>query len=163
MTESQGIEKTKRVMDSCSETVHILRYADLNSQRRLFGGVLMQWIDELAGITAYRHCGGHVITAVIDQLLFKEPAFLGEMIVLRVCVTYVGRTSMEVRVDAQVEKADGPPRSINRAYLVMVAVDENGKPRPVPRLELVSDEERHEWAMGERRNTLRKTRRAEAF
>lgn len=154
---------TKRVADSCAETIHILRYAYLNDQRRLFGGVLMQWIDEVAGIAAYRHSGCNVITAVIDQLLFKEPAFLGEMIVLRGRVTYVGRTSMEVRVDVQVEKADGKPRSINRAYLVMVAVDENGQPVPVPRLELVSDEERHEWAMAEKRNELRKTRRAEKF
>lgn len=155
--------KKKRVEDSRSEMTRILRYKDLNDQRRLFGGVLMQWIDEVAGIVAYRHSESNVITAVIDQLLFKAPAFLGDMLVLNARLTYIGRTSMEVRVDTYVEKADGARRSINRAYLVMVAVDEDGKPIPVPGLELVSDEERHEWELGAKRNELRKTRRAEKY
>lgn len=140
-----------------------MRYQYLNGQRRLFGGVLMQWIDELAGTVAFRHVGGNVTTAAVDSLLFKEPAYLEDLVVMQGWITYIGRTSLEVRVDTFTEKRDGSRRLINHAYLVMVATDENGKPVPVPPIQLETEEEKREWELGEKRNALRKMRRKEQF
>ncbi|MFV0412754.1 MAG: acyl-CoA thioesterase [Oscillospiraceae bacterium] len=153
----------KHIEDSSTEQIHMILYRYLNGHRRLFGGALMQWIDELAGIVAKRHCGGRVITAAVDSLVFKEPAYLGEMAVMKGCITHVGKTSMEVRVDTYAEALDGSRRHINRAYLVMVAMDEAETPMEVPGIELVTDEERQEWEMGEKRYQLRKQRRKEQY
>ena len=87
----------------------------INHYGRLFGGHLLKWIDELAGIVAIRHCGGTVTTAAIDNLQFQAPAYTGDMIVLQGRVTYVGCTSMEVRVDTYREALDGNRELINVA------------------------------------------------
>ena len=78
-------------------------------------------------------------------------------------ITYVGRTSMEVRVDTFVESLDGNRKMVNRAYLVFVALDENEHPVPVPRLILETEEERQEWEAGAKRHALRKQRRLENY
>ena len=85
------------------------------------------------------------------------------MIVLVGRLTYVGRTSMEVRVDTYIEDLKGRRRSINKAYIVMVAVDGDGHPVEVPGLEIRSEAEKMEWCGGEKRYQLRKQRRIEGF
>ena len=153
----------KRIADSATEQTHLIRYQHLNGQRRLFGGVLLQWIDEIAGIVAYRHTGGQVITAAVDSLVFKAPAFLNDLIVLKGSVTYIGMSSMEVRVDTYVENAMGRRELINQAYLVMVSLDEEGHPTEVPSVTLSGEDEEREWLMGEKRYNLRKIRRRENY
>lgn len=153
----------KKVSDSLTEQVYIVRSQHINGYGRLFGGILMQWIDELAGIVTRRHCGTTVTTAAIDNLRFEAPAFQDDMVVLIGRLTYVGTTSMEVRIDVYVEDPDGIRRTINRAYVVMVAISEEGKPLPVPGLIIESENERYEWQSGEKRYRLRKTRREEGF
>ena len=93
----------KRVEDSRVETVHSIRPNHLNAAGRLFGGMLMQWLDEVAGMVAKRHTRANVITASVDNLRFIHGAYKGEMVVIVGKVTYVGTTSMEVRVDTYVE------------------------------------------------------------
>ena len=105
----------KRVVDSQLESVHLVRMNHLNSAGRLFGGQLMQWIDEMAGIVAHRHAGTIVTTACVDNLNFKAGAYLGNTVVLIGKMTYVGRTSMEVRIDTYVEDSQGMRKMINRA------------------------------------------------
>ncbi len=158
-----SIRKTKYVSDSLTEQVHVIRSLQINSYGRLFGGQLMQWIDETAGVVSRRHFGGDVTTAAIDTLNFKAPAYLNDMLVVIGRITYVGRTSMEVRVDTYVEELDGTRKSINRAYLVMVAVDGDGNPMEVPGIELKSVSEKAEWENGKKRYELRKKRRQEGF
>lgn len=153
----------KRVRDSETEQVYIIRSQHINPQGRLFGGYLMQWIDEMAGIVSRRHCGKMITTASIDNLNFQAGAYQNDMVVLVGKLTYVGNTSMEVRVDTYVEDYQGNRRSINRAYIVMVAVDEEGNPTQVPGLILESEAEQAEWLGGEKRYQLRKQRRAEGF
>ncbi len=158
------MRKTKRVEESKTEQFRLLRYEDINGVNRLFGGQLMAWIDEVAGVTARRHCELQVTTASIDNLQFKEPAFLDDMIVIIGRMTYIGRSSMEVRVDSYVEDVHGMRRPINRAYVTMVALDEEERPKEVEiGLELVSDTERMEWESGKKRSELRKQRRKEGF
>lgn len=153
----------KRVSDSEIEQVQPVFKAHLNSQNRLFGGQLVAWIDIVAGAVARRHCNRNVTTAVIDSLQFKEPVFPDDVVVLYGRMTYVGRTSMEVRVDSYVEALDGNRKLVNTAYLVLVALDENGKPTPVPRLICETPAEKAEWEAGEKRRQLREKRRSEMF
>lgn len=154
----------KHTSDSLAEQIHILRYEDINGNGRLFGGKLVSWIDEVAVMVSIRHCGHSVTTASIDNLQFKEPAYLGDLVVIVGRLTYVGRTSMEVRVDSYIEKPDGTRRPINRAYLTLVSIGEDNKPMPIEnRLLLSNGVEEAEWANALKRVELRKTRRLEGF
>lgn len=149
---------TRKVSDSRVEQVHMLMYEHMNGYRRLFGGKLMEWIDVVAGVVARRHSGCNVTTASIDRLEFIAPAYIGDTIVLEGIITYVGRTSMEVRVDTYVEKLSGAKERINRAYLVMVALDSEDRPTQVPGLELITGDEKEEFEAGKRRKALRSQR-----
>ncbi len=151
------------VKDSYVETIHIVRPTHLNAAGRLFGGILMQWIDETAGVVAKRHCKGNVITASIDNLMFLKGAYQQDMIVLIGKLTYVGRTSMEVRIDTYKEDMQGTRTKINRAYITMVAMDENDEPTEVPRLSLTTQEEKSEWEAAIKRREMRKLRKEEGF
>lgn len=153
----------KRVSESRIEQVYQVRPEHLNGAERLFGGKLMEWIDELAGLVGIRHAQQDVITASVDNLRFIRGAYLKDMIVLIGRVTFVGRTSMEVRVDTYIESMDGIRKPINRAYLTLVAVDGNGKPVEVPGLILETEAERAEWEAGIKRREMRKQRREEGF
>ena len=133
------MEEKKRVMktvdDSRTEQVHLIMHQHLNAGGRLFGGMLMQWVDEVSGVVAMRHCGTYrVTTAAVDNLQFKEPVYEGEILVMIGYVTYVGNTSMEVEIDSYVERSDGMRYMVNRAFSVMVAVNEKERPTPIPGL-----------------------------
>lgn len=154
----------KRVADSLTTHVEILMPPDMNGAGRLFGGQLMRWIDVVAAVVARRHSGCEVTTAALDRLEFQAPAYVNDTIVLEGRITYVGRTSMEVRVDTFVEALGGARRQVNRAYLVMVALDaETHRPTAVPPLLLETDDDRQEWNAGQRRKELRKERLAECY
>lgn len=155
--------KPKKVSDSITEQLRVVIYPDINGFGRLFGGRLLSWIDEVAGATARRHCGHDATTVAIDNLYFKEGAYLNDIIVLIGKVTHVGRTSMEVRVDTYREDADGSRHVINRAYFVMVAMGDDGKPTPVPRLILENTSEEIEWNNAEKRKELRLLRKKEGY
>ena len=149
----------KTVADSLTEQQYLICPAHINHYGRLFGGQLLKWIDELAGIVAIRHCGCTVTTAAIDNLQFRAPAYTGDMIVLRGWVTCVGRTSMEVRVDTYREALDGRREMINKAYIDMVAIDCKGRPREVPELMIETEEQRREWEEAQQRRRQRKQNR----
>ncbi len=149
----------KTVDDSRVETVHIVRPNHLNGANRLFGGILMQWIDEVAGIVAKRHAMTNVTTASVDNLTFLRGAYQNEMVVIKGKLTWVGNTSMEVCVDTYVEDLRGERIRINNAHFMMVALDENDKAVKVPKLVLQTDDERLAWEHGEKRGRIRKQRK----
>ena len=155
--------KSKKVSDSRTEQVQILTLNTLNGYGRLFGGQLMEWIDIVAAVTARRHSECNVTTAVVDTLEFKSPAHTNDTLVLIGEITYTGTTSMEIRVSTYVEHLNGTKKLINKAYLVMVALDNNENPTPVPGLILETDEEKQEWEAAKKRNELRKLRRQENY
>ncbi len=155
--------EAKRVADSLTEQVQILMTNHINGQDRLFGGQLVEWIDVVAAVVARRHSGSNVTTAAIDNLQFKAAAYINNTLVLIGRITYVGKTSMEVRVDTYVEDLHGVRKVVNRAYLVLVALDETGNPTEVPRLLLETEAERAEWEAGKKRHSLRHRRRKEGF
>ena len=151
--------EAKTVDDSRVETIHIVRPNHLNGANRLFGGILMQWIDEVAGIVAKRHSMANVTTASVDNLTFLHGAYQNDMIVIKGKLTWVGSSSMEVCVDTYVETLDGQRDRINNAHFMMVALDENDKPIRVPRLILQTEDEHLAWAHGEERRRIRIERR----
>ena len=154
----------RSVAYSRTEQVQLLMSEHMNGQGRLFGGKLMEWIDVVAGVVARRHSSSNVTTASVDRLDFLGPAYKGDTIVLDGRITYAGRTSMEVRVDTVVESLNGERKRVNRAYLVMVALDaKTHQPAPVPPLLVETDEERAEWEAGTRRRALRSQRRRESI
>ncbi len=146
----------RTVLYSKTEQVHLVQPADLNGGGRLFGGNLLKMIDEVAAIVAMRHTGlKTVTTASIDNLVFKSGAFVNDLIVFIGYITYTGRTSMEVRVDTYVERSDGMRYPINRAYIVLVALDENNNPTPIPSLIIENDIQREEYQLAQKRRGLR--------
>lgn len=156
--------KARTVSESKTEIVHMVRPNHLNGAGRLFGGILMQWLDEAAGTVAMRHTRSNVITASVDNLHFIHGAYNGEIIVIIGKVTYVGHTSLEVRLDTYVEHLkSGMRHPINRAYFTMVAMDENDRPMPVPQLILETESDRAEWEAGEKRRKMRAKRKQEGF
>lgn len=156
-------DSTKKVQDSKTEQVYVVHPQHINPQGRLSGACLMQWIDIMGGIVSRRHSGRMITTAMVDSLNFKAGAYQNDMIVLTGRITYVGHTSMEVRVDTYIEDCHGNRKNINTAYLVMVALDDNGNPALVPGLQIESDEEQEEWLGGQKRYQLRKARRIEGY
>ena len=104
-----------------------------------------------------RHSGCNVTTAVVDLLEFKEPAYANDTVIISGKITYAGKTSMEIKVETYIEELCGNKKLINTAYIVMVAIDENGKPTKVPQLELITDDEKREYEEA----LLRRKRREE--
>jgi len=159
----QAMKEEKRVEETVSEQTYMIMHKHINGYGRLFGGQLIQWIDAMAAITSERYCEKEVTTAAIDNLNFRGGAYLNDTVVLIGRVTYVGNTSIEVRVDTYIEALNGERRMINRAYIVMVAMDQNEQPVQVPRLIVETEAQKAEWAGGKRRYELRKERRREGF
>lgn len=157
------MRKQKKVSESYTEQQYLIRPTYINHYGRLFGGELLRWIDELAGVVARRHSNSNITTAAIDNLQFKAPVYEGQLVVLVGRVTYVGTTSMEVRIDSYIEELDGTRRCINRAYIVMVAIDENGEPNEVPELILETEEQKMEYESAIKRKEMRKQRRVDGF
>lgn len=134
---------------------------DVNAGFNLFGGMLMQWIDVVAGVVARRHSESEILTAAVDHLEFLAPAHLNDTITLLGRVTYVGNTSMEVCVDTYVERMGrlNERLHVNRAFLTMVALDADGRPTRVPMLALETDEERADFEAGKKRKEMRRRSR----
>lgn len=164
--EFEMYEKGYRTVSySRTEATHSLRYPDINGMNRLFGGRLLEWIDEIAGIAAMRHAGMNVATVSIEHLEFKKGAYLNDTLVMIAYVTHVGRTSIEVRVDTWIEDREtGMRRPINRAFLTEVCIDENGKPTPVPYgLKIENFTEQAKWDGAEKRIEARRKGQQEGF
>src|SRR4051812_40854124 len=114
-----------------------------NTAGYVHGGAIMRLCDEVAGIAAVRHSGRRVVTAAMDRLTFLHPVFVGNLVTVRATVNAAWRTSMEVgvRVESEVVST-GERLHSSTAYLTMVALDDDGRPSPVPGIECETDEER---------------------
>lgn len=147
--------ESRKQWESAVETIYMIRPTHLNSAGRLFGGILMQWIDEAAGLVALRHSRRNVTTASVDNLQFLKGAYQGDTVIISAKLVYVGRTSMEVEVKTYKEDINRKSELINKAHFTMVALDENDSPTPVPRLDLQSEEQKAEWKRAEIRRNMR--------
>ena len=106
-----------------------------NPHGSIHGGWIMKLADEAGALAAMRHARNQVVTVAIDQMSFHEPIRLGDLVMLEAEVTYVGRSSMETRVRVLAENPiSGEQMHTNTAYIVYVALDDEGKPCTVPGL-----------------------------
>lgn len=113
----------------------------------IFGGTIMAWVDTAAGICAMRYASTTVVTAAVDALQFCQPIKLGWVVTIRARVNFVAKTSCEVGVMVMGEDPkSGVIHHAASAYLTMVALDDKGKPTPMPKLIVQSDIERHREA-----------------
>lgn len=136
-------ETIKTPADSAVETRYLVMPGNANAFGTAFGGAIMSWIDMVAAMAAQKHCGGQVVTAGIDSVAFEAPVCIGDQVVLLAAVNYVSRTSMEVGVKVIKENpATGQRITATRAFLTLVAIDENHRPIPVPPLTPQTDEEK---------------------
>ena len=136
--------------------------ADANIAGNVHGGRIMLLCDEVAGIAAIRHCGSRVVTAGMDRMTFLEPVTVGQLVTFRATVNAAWRTSVEVgvRVEAEDVRA-GDVRHVSTAYLTMVALDDDGRPTPVPPLRVESDTEQRRQREAELRRANRLAERSQ--
>lgn len=145
-------------MDPRKLDMTVLMTPDMaNFSGKVHGGALLNLLDRVAFSCASRFSKQYAVTLSVDQVVFKEPINVGELVTFRASVNAAGRTSMEIgiRVEAQ-DIRSGKSRHTNSCYFTMVAVDDSGKPAEVPTLEILTDvEEKRQRAAGVRK-TLRK-------
>ncbi|ADD39994.1 acyl-CoA thioesterase [Stackebrandtia nassauensis] len=140
----------------------IMSPQDTNLMGTVHGGVILKLIDSVAGVVAARHSQGPAVTASMDETVFLAPVRVGDVAHVDARITWAGRTSMEVAVTVTADRWNEtvPATTVATAHLVMVAVDDNGNPRPVPPVVPVSQEDRLAWREAEIRRTHRLALRA---
>jgi len=150
-----------KARDAVYELARTVEEQDLNPFRHLFGGQAMTWMDVVAGMTANNYTGDvRVTTVTVDDMHFMAPAYLGDNLIIRGRVVNTGRTSMEVLIEVEVVGGDDSRKLIQKAHFVLVALDNEFKPTPVPPLIVETDQERERWEAAEKRKELRTQRRA---
>ena len=127
-----------------------------NFSGHVHGGHLMQLLDKVAYACAARYAGRYVVTLSVDGILFKQPIFVGELVIFQASVNYVGTSSMEIGIRVIAENLmTREQRHTNTCYFTMVALDENGKPTPLPALELRNQIEQYRFEEAKTRKQMR--------
>jgi acyl-CoA hydrolase len=152
----------RTVSESQTQLIHWMGVLDANSAGFIHGGTVMKLCDEAAGAAAVKHSRCRVVTAGVDRMAFIAPIHVGELVTFSASVNAAWRTSMEVGVRVDTENPrTGERRHANSAYLTMVAVDEEGRPVPVPPLVAETEEQRTREAEAQLRRTNRLRERDE--
>ena len=151
----------KKPSESELTTARLMMPTDANVLGNVFGGSIMKYMDEVAAIVAWRHAGKNVVTASIDRMNFFAPAYVGNLLVLKASVNYVGRTSMEigVRIEAQ-DPSTGRGTHTGSCYLTYVALDAKGRPAPIPPLIVTTASERRRFREARARRRIREAEMA---
>ena len=125
---------------------------DTNGYGNIFGGVIMSIMDKTAGVACWRYSKKRVVTACAQRITFHNAINMGEVVYSRATIVYVGRCSMEVEVEVEVENViEGTKRRGASGMFTMVAVDENWRPSPVPPWQPVTEVELEKWRQVEKR------------
>ena len=149
----------RRVSDSAITMSQVVMPADANHYGYVHGGTIMRLVDDAAFAVATRHTGMNVVTASLDQMSFEAPVRIGDILTLKTCLNYVGRTSMEVGVRVETERLKTRETyRVGSAYVTMVALGPDDRPAPAPQLILETDDERRR----NREAAERRRRRLEA-
>jgi len=138
-------------------TMSVLMTPDMaNFSGKVHGGALLKLLDEVAYACASRYAGRYCVTLSVDQVTFREPIHVGELVHFLARVNYTGNTSMEVGVKVITENIrERSVRHANSCFFTMVAMGDEGKPTPVPPLTPQTAEEKHRFAKCEQRRALR--------
>jgi acyl-CoA hydrolase len=150
--------KGKPVSESQTTTVRIMMPTDGNILGNVFGGAIMRYMDEVAGIVAFHHARKNVVTASIDRMDFYAPVYVGNLLILKASVNHVGRTSMEVGVRIEAEDPlSGTTTHTGSCYVTFVALDSNGRPSKVEPVVPVTPDEKRRFKAAIARRKLRET------
>lgn len=148
--------KKKTPQESFISMTELVLPNDTNTLNNLMGGRLMHWMDIVSAISAQKHANRIVVTASVDNISFKHPIQLGNVVTLKARVTRAFNSSMEVRIDVEAEDIPAGEKFLsNSAYFTFVAVDQNGRPIDVPEVEPETPEELELYAGALRRRQLR--------
>ncbi|MCE9602956.1 MAG: acyl-CoA thioesterase [Gemmatimonadetes bacterium] len=149
------------VSASRHESSALMMPEDANLLGNVFGGAVMALMDKTAAVCAMRHARQQCVTVSVDRIEFREPIHVGELVVLKASVNFVGRSSMEVGVRVEAEDLrTGLRRHTNSCYLTFVAIDAAGRPAEVPAIIAESHEERRRYEAAQARRARRLDERA---
>ncbi len=148
--------ESKTVADSLTVMTELVLPNDTNAFGNLMGGRLMYWMDIGAALAAMKHCGSPVVTASVDNISFEAPIKLGNVVHIEAKLSRAFNTSMEVHLKVWGEDVLHQYKyKSNEAYYTFVALDPNGKPRPVPQVTPVTEEEKKLFEGALRRRQVR--------
>ena len=138
------------------ETSQLMMPQHSNNLDHVFGGVILAMMDTASAVCAIRHARSNCVTVSVDRVDFRQPIYLGELVIMKCSVNLVGRTSMEVGVRVEAENMQtGLRRHTNSCYLTFVAIDSNGKPIEVPGLIPETDDEKRRYEAAKARRQRR--------
>src|SRR5690349_3483765 len=156
MQTSPMVRKKKFPRESAVSMTELVLPNDTNTLNNLMGGRLMHWMDIVSAIAAQKHSNRIVVTASVDNISFKHPIRLGNVVTLKAKVTRAFNSSMEVRIDVDAEDVPSAKKfESNSAYFTFVALDQNGKPTDVPEVEPETEDEKALYDGALRRRQLR--------
>jgi len=167
MTRPEGARQTERssrtVSDSKHEAAELMMPHEANILGHVFGGAILAMMDKTAAVAAIRHSRTACVTVSVDRVDFREPIHVGDLVVMKASVNYVGRSSMEIGVRVEAEHLiEGVRRHTTSCYLTFVAVDKNGRPVEIPLVVPETDVEKKRYAAAqERRRRRLEERKAE--
>ncbi len=143
----------KTVSQSRSIIADIIMPAQANSAGNAHGGEIMKMMDTCGGAVAFKHARSNVVTLRVDELLFLKPVYVGQLVTVEAELTFVGSTSMEIKVCVYSEdmKVEGESQLCLTAFFTFVALDEQGKPKRVPALKIESNAEKVAYAQAKQR------------
>lgn len=153
--------RAKSPSESEITTARLMMPTDANVLGNVFGGAIMRYMDEIAAIVAWRHAGKNVVTASIDRMNFYAPVYVGDLLIMKASVNYVGKSSMEigVRIEAQDPRTRKGTHT-GSCYLTYVALDNQGRPTPIPPLKVTTPEETKRFNEALARRRLREAENA---
>lgn len=148
--------ETRKPAESVVTLTQLMLPNDANPSGDVHGGVVMKLVDTAAGMAAMRHARSRAVTVAMDSMTFEAPVHVGDLLHVTGCLTWTGRTSMEIEVVVEAEDVlAGTTRRTSIAYLVYVALGPDGKPTPIPALAAESEEEKARWRAAEKRQARR--------
>ena len=148
---------TESTFPSHQTTLTVLMTPDMaNFSGNVHGGYILKLLDQVAYACAARYAGGYVVTLSVDQVVFRQPIHVGELVTFLASVNYTGSTSMEIGIKVITENIQKRSvRHTNSCFFTMVAVDENFKPKPVPPIEPATPDEIRRYKAAKVRRELR--------
>lgn len=147
--------KPKSPRESVAVTTKVVLPHETNTLGKLFGGALLAWMDEIAAVSAHRHCKEVAVTASVNNVSFNQPVELGDIVTLEAKVSRAFKTSMEVIIDVSFEdRVTGIRKQTNQAIYTFVAINKVGQPLEVPEIIPETEEEKRRFDAALRRKQL---------
>lgn len=139
-----------------TEMTELVTPGQANFSGKMHGGELLKLLDKVAYTCAMRYSGHYAVTLSVDNVFFKQPIYIGELVTCLATINYTGRTSMEIGIKVISENIqEKTVRHTHTCYFTMVAMGEDNKPTPVPQLELTDEVQQRRWNKAEKRRQAR--------